>query len=314
MKRPSPSLLIAASTAALLALPMPALLQAQQAPAAAPIDAEAVISTLKELRAKQAQTIKNAKSQVLASLNATMAADPVKAFEQAVVTVEFQNQGGADGSRLADWRKKNGDVLRNRDFASAVRMHLLYLSLTWQRSMGATPKEQLPALIEYTAQVENNRDTFAPFENLLKRSLNESVFTAYYQIGPYISGLPEWEMQPFNAEGIYQKSILPELRRQKDPRVLDYWDKRIRGETVRAEKSQNSLTINKFNRIRRPTLLWGRAEEQLRMGDKAHAVNEMLTIVKTYSDHPDFDKWAKRLEAIVDGDGSGDAAPDDKDS
>jgi hypothetical protein len=280
----------------------PANSRAQQSSSAAPPDASAVLSTLKELRAKQEQAMKNTKAQVLANINAAAAdnSSAGKTYEQAMIAVEFQGQG-APGAKLTEWRKKQGDMLRNRDFLTAARLQLVYLSLTWQRSSGVKARDLLPALYDYTAQVDNSRDAIEPFENTLKRSLPESVFTAYYQVGPFISGLPEWEMQQFNTEGIFQKTILPELRRMKDARVLDYWDRRLQMEAIRAERAQTALVSNRFERIRKPTLLWNRAEDALLLGDKTRAVNDMLALAKKYSDHPDFEKWAARLEEIVSG-------------
>lgn len=296
MKRPSFLRLVSLAGYFLL----PAVICAQQ-PSTPPLDPGAVLSTLKDLRAKQQQSMRGTKSQVLANIN-TAAADLPSAgrtYEQATMAVDFQGQG-ADGSRMADWRKKQGDLLRNHDFLTAAHLQLVYLGLTWQRSSGAKTGDLLPALYDYTAQVDGSRELIEPYENVLKRSLAESVFTAFYQVGPYISGLPEWELQQFNTEGIYQKTILPELRRTKDPRLLDYWDRRIQMEAPKlADRGQNSLSINRYNRIRKPALLWSRAEDELLLGDKTRAVNDMLALAKMYSDHPDFEKWAARLEEIV---------------
>ena len=298
MRSPSP-LFSAPSWAACLALLLPLAVLAQQSPPAT-YDPGAVLSSLKDLRAKQQQVMKSTKSQVLANIAAAAADNNTagKAYEQAVMAVDFQGQG-ADGSKIAEWRKHQAEMLRNHDFLTAVRLQLVYLSLTWQRSAGAKVSELLPSLYEYTTQVDANHEAVEPFTNVLKRSVNESVFTAFYQVGPYINNLPDWEMQQFNTEGIFQKTILPELRRAKDPRVLDYWDRRIQLGDPRFDRTQNSLLANRFNRIRKPALLWNRAEDEILLGDKAHAVNDMLNLIKTFSDHPDFEKWAARLEEIV---------------
>ncbi|HEX5177039.1 MAG TPA: hypothetical protein VFV83_08420, partial [Chthoniobacteraceae bacterium] len=46
--------------------------------------------------------------------------------------------------------------------------------------------------------------------------------------GPGGGGSREWEMVPGNVDGIFQKIILPELRAQHDPRLLEYWDMKIK--------------------------------------------------------------------------------------
>ena len=212
------------------------------------------------------------------------------------MAVEFQ---GGDANRVIDWRKKNGDLLRDKNFIAALRMQLTYLSLTWQHSMGVKTRDQLPALYDYTNGIAANFDSLWSFDQIAKKSIGDNVFAAYFQIGPYINSLPEWEPVPFNIEGIFQKTILPELRRLKDPRVLAYWDDKIQAEAARLDKNQNSLAVNKFNNVRRPGLLWNRAEDELVIGDQPHAVADMLALIKAHPDHPDFDKWAARLTEIV---------------
>ena len=68
---------------------------------------------------------------------------------------------------------------------------------------------------------------------------------------------------------------------------------------ARASASQNNLTVNRFNHIRRPALLWGRAEDEMVLGQNDQAAADMLALIKGYPDHPDFDKWAAQLEGIA---------------
>ena len=131
-------------------------------------------------------------------------------IEQAVTAVEIQG-GGNEGSRLVDWRRRNAPLLHDRNFLEAVRLQLTYLGLAWQHSSGVKPKDQLPALLDYTAQVNNAGDAITTFD-VLKKPLSGSVFTAYFQLGPFLSQGGDWEDRPFNVDGIYQKTILPAMR------------------------------------------------------------------------------------------------------
>ena len=198
----------------------------------------------------------------------------------------------------ADARKRLNDQLRDRDFVNGLRLQLLYLSLTWQHSMGVKTRGLIPALVDYTAQIDKNYETLSSLD-MFRRPLGDSAFVAFFQAGPYINGLPEWSDHPFDTESIYQKTILPEMRRDKDPRLLDYWDNHLQTESARASASQNNLTVSKFNHIRRPSLLWSRAEDELALGNTNQAVADMLALLKANPDHPDFDKWASELEGAV---------------
>ena len=309
MMRPLPVCLLAASACFTPVY----FLRAQQSPV---VDPKAVLATLKDLRTRQTGIITQEKSGVLAAINAAIA-DPGKAYEQALAAVEQQAPGNEPapapnarpgGSRLpsaarevnhaAEIRKRENDQLRDRDFINGLRLQLVYLSLTWQRSMGVPNKNLLPSLIEYTGQVTNADQSLAPLP-MYQKSLGESPFVPYFQVGPYINGLADWSDHPFDVESIYQKTILPEMRKNRDPRLLDYWDSHLQIETARASASGNNLTVTKFNHIRRPSLLWSRAEDEGLLGNGNQSVADMLAILKANPDHPDFDKWAAELEGIV---------------
>ncbi len=268
-----------------------------QQPQALSFDPNAVLATLKDLKAKQQAVVIQEKSAVTASINAAVA-DPAKYYEQAVIAVELQNGPANDPNRVNEWRKRNLPLLHNRDFIDALRQHMVYVSLSWQHSMGAKTKDQIGALLDYVAQLNKSGPVYAPFD-LTRKSLGESVFVTYFQIGPYINGMKGWHDQPFDADGIYEKTIFPELRTEKNLRLLDCWRDRIQSETTRASAAQNSLTANKFNNIRLPTLLWSRAEDELTLGLLNQAVNDMLAQIKAHPDHPDFERWTARLTEIV---------------
>ena len=232
-----------------------------------------------------------------ANINAAIA-DPGKYYDLAVSAVDLQSGAGNDAARIAEWRRRNAALLRNRDFLDALRLHLVYLNLTWQHSLGAKTKDQIGALLDYVAQVSKNAPLDEEFD-ITRKSLGESVFVHYFQIGPYISGLKDWHDRPFDVDGIYERVIFPELRAEKSPRLLDGWRDRIQTETTRAASAQNTLAVNKFNNIRLPTLLWSRAEDEVTLGLTNQAVSDMLGLIKAHPDHPDFDQWTARLTEIV---------------
>ena len=295
-------------TAVCLAVGSKQVLQAQQTPP--PVDPKAVLTALKDLRAKQQGLINREKGDVLAAINAAIA-DPGKAYERAIESVELQGQAAPAakpvagpgalaraGTRVVDTRKRVGDQTRDRDFVNGLRLQLIFLSLTWQRSMGVKTRDLIPALLDYVGQINQSLETLQTLE-MFPHPIKDSVFVDYFQIGPYINGLPDWPDHAFDTDGIYQKTILPEMRRNKDPRLLSYWDNLIQTDATRAATTQNSLLTARFAHIRRPSLLWGRAEDEAVLGNANQAVADMLADLKANPDHPDFDKWAAELEGVV---------------
>jgi hypothetical protein len=164
--------------------------------------------------------------------------------------------------------------------------------------LGAKTADLLNPLLDYTAEVTNAATTLAEFEPF-HRGIGETIFAAYFQVTPFLAGMTGWEDHPFDVNGIFQKTILPEMRLEKDPRLLTYWDNQIQTESNRAEASRNPLVINKFKTIQLPTLLWSRAEDEIALGRQNQGIADMLALVKAHPDHPDFQKWAARLEEIV---------------
>src|SRR5438876_663179 len=72
---------------------------------------------------------------------------------------------------------------------------------------------------------------------ILKGSLHDSIFVKWYQIQNWVGGIEGWESSPGNLDGIYQKTIQPELRRAKDPRIVEYWDAKIQRESSQSTRS-----------------------------------------------------------------------------
>jgi len=112
-------------------------------------------------------------------------------------------------------------------------------------------------------------------------------------------GSRDWEMAPGNVDGIFQKIILPELRAQHDPRLLEYWDMKIKREGEAATRSRLAFDVDRFNQVRRPELLWSRAEDELALGQRAKAINDMFNLIKANPAHPNAAGWVSRLEGVI---------------
>jgi hypothetical protein len=200
-----------------------------------------------------------------------------------------------------------------------------------RRSAGAEVKDLLPDLIAYTQQVMNGLDSSvaphpavfnsfprpgkkgpsadslinpkaapAPLDGTwVKSSIASSIFVVWKQVQDYVSSVDNWEMVPGNVDGIYQKTILPELRRVKDPRVLEYWDMRMQRDEDNASKSGRNFDLTKFYDTDKPQLMWNRAQELLVLNMKNRAINDMMVVIKTYPTHPNVPDWISQVEALV---------------
>ncbi len=151
-------------------------------------------------------------------------------------------------------------------------------------------------------------------DQILKQATSGSVVVQWLRISdllndagtakpkPAEAGQPAgatWEHSPGNVDGIFQKIILPELRIEKDPRIVDYWDMKLRLEADAATKAKLSFEADKFNQVRMPQLLWNRAQDVLAIGQKNRAVADMFKIIQKYPAHPDAATWMASLEQTL---------------
>jgi hypothetical protein len=113
------------------------------------------------------------------------------------------------------------------------------------------------------------------------------------------AGPPAWEMVPGNVNGIYSAIILPEFRASKDPRLLDYWDMVIRKGQENIYAGMPDFEERQWSQIKRPSMLWARAQDLLIIGQRNRAITEMYNLIKAYPQHPDAAGWIAQLEGII---------------
>ena len=110
---------------------------------------------------------------------------------------------------------------------------------------------------------------------------------------------PVWETVPGNVDGIYKSIILPEFRASRDPRLLDYWDLALKRQAESVYAGMPDFDERQATQVRRPTLLWARAQDVMILGLKNRAITDMFTLIKTYPQHPEVAQWMAQLEEIL---------------
>ncbi len=108
-----------------------------------------------------------------------------------------------------------------------------------------------------------------------------------------------WPMTPGDLDGIHNAIILPAYREARDPRILEYWDFVIRRETEATARRNVDYEKQRFQQIRRPELLWSRAEELAAIGLKNRAILEMIGVLKSNPIHPKAESWMGQIENMV---------------
>jgi hypothetical protein len=324
----SPRSTIAILTAGLLA---GATLHADQD--APPVNVNDLLKQLRGLRDQQTLQAKTSRQSAIQTLSAA-ANSPERALKlwQDAVQATQMDGAGKEAAQMRQWRDTEGELFKEREVQNAVHLHLSWLVITLQRSNGSTVKELLPTIINYTKELladqatmdaldetikkektapvpgrprpggnqaaKDDQATRRTHDSILNKNVNNSLIVQWLKLGDLIT-VDKWENNPGNFDGIYTKIIQPELRNQKDPHVMDYWDVKLKKEADNASKTRLSFEVDKFNNQRRPALLWSRAQEYTYLGQKNRAVTEMFNLIKTYPTHPDASDWVNALENVL---------------
>ena len=287
------------------------------------MDLRALLEVLKKIKTQRAQSEKSLEAKVIQDFRTASASNAaaVAFYQSALMAV--QNKDSSDVSDLA-----KSEAVQN-----AARIHLGYLLLTIQRGGGATTKQLEPALLAHIAsltaagmgdiavlarrerakelkdaghqiplpkgKIPPGREPLFWDQPLVMQSVKSSVFVQWYGIQAMVADMKDWEMTPSNVDGIYEKTLLPYYRQTKDVRAVAYWDQKLKDEAQKAGATNAQFKIDQFNRVRRPQLLWKRAQDEIAIGQRNRGLADMLEVVKACPDHPDLSAWISQMEAML---------------
>ena len=301
-----------------------------------PVDTAALLKELHRIRDQQ--TVQSTQSRQAALKDIQSAAsNPDRAvllWEEAIRIVQFSG-AAKENVIFREWKEKEGESLNSPIVRNAIRLYFIWLSITIQRDGGTSVKELLPQIFAFTKELlvdeqasyklddSNKNDKEAPklpvkpapvipgvhhkatddqvkrmHDSILKRGIDGSAIAQWLRLKDFIN--PEnWEKTPGNIDGIYTNIILPELRLAHDPSALEYWDLKYNREADAATRTQLAFDLEKFTSLRRPVLMWSRAEEMLLIGYKNRALREMLSVIRGNPLHPDAVTWIARLDQLL---------------
>ena len=320
---PSTTSRLALALAALLAVPCARAQDGQT------VDIGQMLQQLRQLRETTATKTKADKQKAIQEVASAAASgeSAVNAWEKAVMATQFDGVA-KEQSAFKAWRDGEGEALKEAEAKNAARLYFQYLALTLQRSSGTPVKDLIPALVNYAKDLQadqagmdnlddtikrekeradakrgnprktNDAEVKKMHDSILTKALGGSVPVQWLKLGEWVN-VDKWEGTPSNLDGIYEKTILPEWRTQKDQRVLEYWDLRIKREGDSAAKSKLEFEHDKFLTQKMPALLWKKAVDMAAVGMKNRAATEMFTLIRKYPSHPDATAWMTQLEGLL---------------
>ena len=209
--------------------------------------------------------------------------------------IEYTNQLSADGQTMesfAEQLQKERDrdasgkhgARRGGDDKTVKQMHDSIL----QTSVSASPVAKYLGLEDVLPRGTNQTDRLA---KSVAKLLGETKAPATQD--------ESWPMSPGDLEGIHQAIILPEYRSTKDQRILEYWERVLRRESDAVAKRKVDYEEKRFATVRRPELLWSRAEDLYQIGLKNRAITEMVAVLRSNPLHPRSEGWISQLETML---------------
>lgn len=274
-------------------------LLAQDAP---PVNPDAILKELKDMKNKQESTRKTQLTRTYQEINTASAsgATALDLYLQIIRNTQFNGQN-RENMEFRDWKKKKEENLKSKSFQECLRLHLVYLALTLQRASGVDVNTLLPGLIAYVSEVQAEGAYLEDGMDLLKPPLSGSIFARWYGISDLLGGAANWELSPSNVDSMWEKTILPAYREARNPHAIDYWNQKIDNEANAAAQTKRTFDAETFAQVRKPQLLWKRAEEFNRIGLKNRAASEMLAVIKAYPANHDAPAWTTELETLLGG-------------
>lgn len=232
-------------------------------------------------------------------------------FSWLALTIQRSN-GASNKELLTPVMNYAREAASDQTMMDAFLANLKKEKETIAQTPAGQPRRNVPASVKK----EKNTDdlTRRVHDQIMNQSLGGSAYAQAMKISDIISDIAPpkkprgqaaqpnetgWEGTPGNVDGIYMQIIQPELRAMRDPRVMEYWDFKLRREADIASANKLAADIAKFNEQRRPQLLWSRAEEWMQIGLKNRAAADMFSVIKTNPTAPEAASWISELTALL---------------
>lgn len=274
---------------------------------AAPINTEQILKEVDQLEAKQKDQLLESKNEMVNTLQNAFKSGPAasRLYEKAVESTQFK--GLKDKSQaFLDWKKKNEALLRSQEMETVLQLHLRYLVLSLHRANAENDSDLVNPSLTYINDLSKTLSNqakgirFPPEAKvLLDQPLTDSIFTKWMLLGPYLPKENDWELNPGNIDGIFEKNIRQPLRKASSPLLVGTWDLQIKIQADRITLGRLDYEADKFYTVTQPSTLFSRANDMILVGLKNKGCSEILQLLRSHPEHPDFPQWAEKIRQVL---------------
>ncbi len=260
------------------------------------------ITAIEQKREQSRTTLRNA---VLTKLQAGAASGPgaINLYTDAVEAVRFEGKK-EKAEAFMDWKKQNADAFRARPTQEAAQLYFRYAILGVQRKATDKPETLVAPTLAYVNDLVKAAPAIAEapsqeIRELLSKPMGQSVVAQSIGLQEWLPDDKTWEQRAGDVAGILEKNIRPILRATKSPQLLQTWDLQMQVEADRITTGRSAHEASQFNTVTRPKVQFQKAQDMVVLGQPNRAVGEMITLIRTYPDHPDFANWVRTVRGTL---------------
>jgi len=250
----------------------------------------------------------------------------VQVYLESYRNVEFGRAQDGE-TRFQQWRVENKEKIASLDFTTAAQLHVQYVALVCREALG---EKEAPKAGEWGVYWENLfksreiaespgdlTETKVPMAkkglagrkqkkesgNDFDRPALESPLVRDRQIQGFLEGVQEAKLSSASVGPIFNQVVRPHLRKAKSGDLMRLWDLRIAAMDEDVEKEVKTLGADDYKILKRPEMMWERADDLEKIGERESAWAQKMGILRANPYHPKLSKWIEDLKQAL-GEGS----------
>jgi len=292
------------------------------------LDRAKALAELKEIEAKNEKLTQGLLEKAAKELTEA-GGDKFKAVQvylDSYRNVEFGHTQDGDG-RYQQWRIANKDKIASLDYGEAAKLHVQYVGLVCRQALGekeAPRAEEWGKYWERLMDTKNNVET--PEDVTLtqgkvekkagvgrrqaKQSVDdfahpalESPLVRDRQIQGFLEDVKEATVSSSSVGAVFNQVVRPRLREAKSRDLIRLWNLRIAAMDEGMGKEVKTLGLDDYKVLKRPELMWERADDLEKIGEQESAWARKMEILKSFPYHPKLAEWIGEMKQAL-GEGS----------
>ena len=250
----------------------------------------------------------------------------VQVYLDSYRNVEFGRAQDGD-SRYQQWRIDNKEKISSLDFSEAVQLHVQYVGLVCRQALG---EKEVPKAGEWGTYWEHLLETKDKVENVVdvpqtqakvekktgvgrkqaKQNGDDFTYPALQsplvrdrQIQGFLGEVKEATVSSSSVGAVFNQVVRPRLREAKSRDLIRLWDLRIAAMDEGMGKEVKTLGLDDYKVLKRPELMWERADDLEKIGGQESAWAKKMEILKSCPYHPKLADWIGEMKQAL-GEGS----------